>query len=141
MIGETNEATGRGRRVIRERNGAAGRGGVGELAASLREQREALMVFEGSALAGVAESLSVAADGLMAVLERIEESAPQDWMTPEKAALYVGYEWEDGSSAGRELAVEAYERLASAEGIPCHRLSARKKLYNRREVDDFLFRR
>lgn len=127
--------------MIREaQRGARVRGAnVGDLAASLREQREALLAFEGSALAGLAASLSVAADGLMGVLERIETAIPQDWLTPERAAAYVGYEWED--DRGRILAAEAWQRLAAQEGVPCHRLSAQKKLYNRREVDAWLLKR
>lgn len=114
-------------------------GVIEDLAQVLKDQREALRTFEGTALAGIAETLAHAATMIVGVVERIEASSPQDWLPPEEAARYVGYRWEGVRQ--KSSAIDAFLRLAAQEGIPVHRLSAQKRLYNRRELDDWLSRR
>jgi len=101
-----------------------------EVTRTLEEARDVLRGFEVTVLAGMAEALAGAARSLLETLERLEEMRPEEWMTPDQAARYLGF-----PSAG------AFERVVAKEGIPKHYLSDRLPRYSRSELDAWLTRR
>lgn len=93
-------------------------------ARSLGEARDALRGFESTALAAVAESLGKTAESLERTTARLEERQPEEWLTPGRAARYMGLP-----------SVGAWERVVAKEGVPKHYLSDRLPRYSRRELD------
>lgn len=109
-------------------------------ARALKEANEALRDLEGVVAADVMRLLSETTANVQEAVEGLQRSRPEDWLTPEMLARRWGYDVpEDGP--GKKLAVEAFEKVAAAEGVPYHRLSPRRKLYNVREVDAWLLGR
>jgi hypothetical protein len=98
-----------------------------ELARSLRRAQETLREIETTVLSGVAQSLSETSESLARTTERLESQRPQEWLTPEQAARYLGL-----PSAG------AFERVVARESIPKHYISERLPRYSRRELDAWL---
>lgn len=96
-------------------------------AKALQQARDALTGYENTALAAVAESLSVTATTLHKLQDRIEKGQPEEWMTPERAARYLGFP-----------SVGAFERVVAKEGVPKRYLSDRLPRYSRAEMDAWL---
>ena len=97
---------------------------------TLRELDAAKRVLENveaTALAEIASVLVEAAGSLSLTAQDLAEMRPVEWMTAEQAAKYLGCE-----------SVEAFQKIATREGIPRHYLSARAPRYNRVELDAWL---
>lgn len=75
----------------------------------------------------MAESLARTGEILERTQRRLEDAQPEEWMTPERAARYLGF-----SSVG------AFERIVAKEGVPKHYLSDRLPRYTRSELDTWL---
>ena len=103
---------------------------LGEVVQTLEETRDALRSYEFTALAGVAATLSEAAESLSQTAKDLVDMRSTEWMTAEQAAKYLGCR-----------SVEAFEKIAAREGVPKHYLSARTPRFNRGELDDWLMGR
>src|SRR4051812_36179810 len=95
------------------------------LSEKIRELDEAKRILEDveiKALSGVALALTEAAESLSRTARDLTDMRPSEWLTPRRAAEYVGCE-----------STRAFEKIAAREGIPKHYLSARAPRYNRAE--------
>src|SRR5919107_1553331 len=109
------------------------RSGLKCLAAGVRGvggSKRILEDVEVKALSGVALTLTEAAESLSRTAKELTDLRTAEWMTAEQAAKYLGCE-----------SVEAFEKIATREGIPKHYLSARAPRYNRAELDEWLMSR
>jgi len=103
------------------------------LAEKIRELEEAKRILEDveiNALSGVALALTEAAESLSRTTKELTDMRAVEWMTAKQAATYLGCE-----------SVNAFEKIASREGIPKHYLSARAPRYNRAKLDAWLMSR
>ncbi len=94
-----------------------------DLARALQEQRDTLRMFEGTALAQVAASLSATAESLARTARELREMRPAEWMDARQAASHLS------------KTEDAFEKIAPT--LPRHRLGGRY-YYNRAEIDDHL---
>ena len=83
-------------------------------ARKLEEAKQLLEDVEAMALSGVVLVLTEAAKQLSRTAKDLADMQPTEWMTPEQAAKYLGYE-----------SPKAFEKIAAREGVPKHYLSAR----------------
>jgi len=100
-----------------------------EVTRDLKNAREILEAAEARTLAGVAAMLSKAADTLSRTADRLEKMAPQEWMSLEEAANYLG------------KSKHAFQKAVAQEDVPRHYLTGRRPLFNRRELDEWLLNR
>jgi hypothetical protein len=105
-------------------------GSPAELARVLAEQREVLRGFEGTALAGIAESLACAAEVLVDVQERQEKMRLKNMVTEEDMAREMGYVKDDGSADRKQFAADMIRC-----GVERHKTSRTRAFYFRDEVE------
>ena len=96
-------------------------------ARDLDEAKRTLEDIETTALSHVALTLTKATENLSQAAKDLAVMRPNEWMTPQQAAKYLGCD-----------SFEAFQKIAAREGIPKHYLSARAPRYNRAELDEWL---
>lgn len=101
--------------------------------ATLREIREQLRAYEDSQLAEVAETLARTAEIQERNLERLD-TLEYEILTPERAALALGYVRENEETGEMEPMVEAFEKMSAKNGWPRRKLSSRRFVYIRAEL-------
>lgn len=112
-----------------------------EVSQALRDAQEALRGYESSALAGVAHSLTGAAEELSRTVQRLETMRPAEWLTAEQAAEYLGYISPGASDEERRKGTKAFEKAAQTVRMPRHDITPRVYRYSRRELDQWLLER
>lgn len=96
----------------------------------LGEQRDALRTLEGTALAGIAESLGRAAEVLLEVQERQEKMRLRNMVTEEELAREMGYVKDDDSADKKQFAADMIRC-----GVERHKTSRTRVFYFRDEVE------
>lgn len=89
---------------------------------ALREARDSLRDFEGTALAAVAESLAITAETLERTATKLKETQPTEWMSHEECAEYL------------RKTPDALYKLAASGIIPREKIGG-AYLYSRFDVD------
>lgn len=100
-----------------------------ETARALSEAREALRGYEASALAGVAATLSEAAESLAKTARDLREVNQDEWMDVEQAAAYLN------------RTPKTFRNIVATEDVPRHYLTERGILFSRKEIDEWLMGR
>jgi hypothetical protein len=100
-----------------------------ETARTLAEAREALRSYEASALAGVAATLSEAAESLAKTARDLREVSQDEWMDTEQTAAYL------------KKSPKTFRNIVTTEDVPRHYLTERGILFSRKEIDDWLMGR
>jgi|GEM_PF-2363246 len=95
----------------------------------IRDARAVLDGLEARALAGVAETLTQAADSLAQTAERLEALNPDDLMDAEECAVFL------------RKSRKALDHLLAATDIPRHYITERGILFSRKEVYEWVLDR
>jgi len=95
----------------------------------IRDARAVLDGLEARALAGVAETLTQAADSLAQTAERLEALNPDDLMDAEECAVFL------------RKTRKAFDHLLATTDLPRHYVTERGILFSRREVYEWVLDR
>lgn len=98
-----------------------------EVTRTLEEARDALRGYEVAALAGIAATLTEAAESLAHTTRELHEMSRKEWMTPDQAARHLNC-----------TSTKAFQEVVAKEGIPKHCLSERLPRCSRSELDEWL---
>lgn len=105
---------------------AVGREDPTRLMRDLSAAHEVLEKLGMHGLVMAASQLVQAVEALSRITESLERQRPQERLTPESAARYLGFP-----------SVGAFERIVAKEGVPKHYLSDRLPRYSRKELDEW----
>ena len=108
---------------------ASHRASPAEMARMLSEVKDALQRYETTALAGVAATLTEAAQSLARTARELHEMGPDEWMDAGEAAAYL------------RRTPKAFEKVVAKGEIPKHYLTERGILFSRKEIDEWLMER